>query len=95
VPREGLSREELIVLVRRIMAVDAESEAEHDRLIELFEANVPRPRASDLIFWPEYAAGEQRKLSAAEVVDLALSYKPMAYRRTSVVARPRGYCVGR
>jgi hypothetical protein len=31
-----------------------------------------------LIFWPEHAIGEQRELSAEEVVDLALSYKPIA-----------------
>jgi len=60
------------------MVGDAPTEEEHDRLIELFERNVPRPGASDLIFWPERVVGEQRELSAEEVVDIALSYKPIA-----------------
>jgi hypothetical protein len=39
---------------------------------------VPRPDASDLIFWPEHATGERRELTAEEVVDLALSYEGIA-----------------
>ena len=72
-----MSRAELIALVERIMAVEVGSEAEHDRLIERFEKNVPRPDASDLIFWPEHATSDARELSAEEVVDLALSYRPI------------------
>lgn len=73
-----MNRHELIALVERILAGDAPTEEEHDRLIELFEKNVPRPGASDLIFWPEHAIGESRDLTAEEVVDIALSYRPIA-----------------
>jgi hypothetical protein len=73
-----MDREHLIALVRQIMAVDPPTEEEQNRLIHLFEANVPRPGASDLIFWPKTVPGVDRELSAEEVVDLALSYKPIA-----------------
>jgi hypothetical protein len=53
------------------------TEDEHDALIELFEANVPRPGATDLIYRPEHAIGEDRELSAEEVVDIALAYEPI------------------
>lgn len=72
-----MSRDELIDLVRRIMAAEGETEEEADALVELFEANVPHPRASNLIFWPEHEIGERRELTPEEVVDLALSYEPI------------------
>jgi hypothetical protein len=75
-----LSRDELIELVERIMRAEGETQEEADRLVELFEASVPRPDASDLIFWPKLALGDAspgRELTAAEVVDLALSYRPI------------------
>lgn len=76
-----MSRDELIHLVERIMRAEGETEEEADRLVDLFEASVPRPGASDLIFWPEQALGDDypgRELGAAEVVDVALSYSPIA-----------------
>jgi hypothetical protein len=76
-----MSREELIELVERIMRAEGETEEQADQLIDLFEANVPRPEASDLIFHPEQALGDAypgRELTAAEVVDFALSYRPIA-----------------
>ena len=72
-----MTREELVELVRRIMAADAASEEEDDALLALFEASVPHPRASNLIFWPEHELGEKRELTPEEVVDLALAYKPI------------------
>jgi hypothetical protein len=75
------NREELIALVERIMRAEGATEQEADALIDLFEASVPHPAAGDLIFHPEHALGEAypgRELTAAEVVDLALSYRPIA-----------------
>jgi hypothetical protein len=72
-----VTRYELIDLVRRIIAAEGETEEEDDALMALFEANVPRPNASDLIYWPEHAIGERRELTPEEVVDIALSYKPI------------------
>ena len=66
----------MIDLVRRIMEADAASEAEHDALIDRFEASVPRPGASALIFWPEQE-GFDRELTPEEVVDVALAYRPI------------------
>lgn len=76
-----LSRDELIDLVERIMRAEGDTEEEADRLVELFAASVPHPCASDLIFWPKLELGDDypgRELAAAEVVDLALSYRPIA-----------------
>lgn len=64
-----MSREELIVLVDRIMKCDG-TEEEIDEMIELLEKNVPDPEVSDLIFW-----GKSR--TPQEIVDTALSYKPI------------------
>ena len=49
--RQGqrLSREQLIELVRKIMLAEAD-EAEMDDMVRTFEANVPHPDGSDLIF---------------------------------------------
>ncbi len=70
-----MTREELIDLVRRIQAAEGESEEEADRLVELFEANVPHPGAADLIFyWDDHFDHDPR---AEEVVDRALSYRPI------------------
>jgi hypothetical protein len=88
VEEREVDREELITLVQRIMAGEAKTEEEDDRLVELFEANVPRPGASDLIFWPEHALGERRQLTAEEVVDLALSYKRIPMGPASTPAEP-------
>ena len=67
-----LSRAELIAVVERIIAVDG-TEAELDEMVSLLQANVPHPAVSDLIFWPE----GNKQVSAEEVVDAALSYKPL------------------
>jgi hypothetical protein len=70
-----VTRDELIGLVQQIMAAAGDSEEEADRLIAVFEENVPHPAASDLIFYPDQYFG--REPSAEEVVDRALDYKPI------------------
>ena len=48
------------------------TEAELDRDMQLLEANVPHRHVSDLIFYP------QKEMTAEEVVDEALAYRPIA-----------------
>ena len=72
-----LSREQLVALVERIRTAD---DTEQDWLVGHFEANVLHPRASSFIFFPEYELGteyEGKRLSAEEVVDHVLAYKPI------------------
>lgn len=55
-----LSRQELIELVKRIMAVNASTtEKEDDRLVQLFRDNVTHPEATDLIFYPHRFSSDQ------------------------------------
>lgn len=68
-------RERLIELVQRIMDGDYASEQESDMLIAQFQAAVIHPRASDLIFHP--SEGLDHQPTAAEVVDRALSHRPI------------------
>ncbi|WP_195575577.1 bacteriocin immunity protein [Paenibacillus sp. 1001270B_150601_E10] len=65
-----LSRDELIILVRKIMNCEG-SEHEIDEMINLLERNVPDPHVSDLIFWSDI------EYSPEEIVDKAMSYKPI------------------
>jgi hypothetical protein len=70
----GVTREEAITLVQRIMNAElADEEASHwlETLDRTF--GCPSGYVSDLIFWPE--AGEP---TAAEVVDRARAYRPIA-----------------
>lgn len=64
-----MSKEELIKLVEKIMKCEG-TEEEIDGMIELLEKNVPHPEVSDLIFW-------DRERTPQEIVELALSYKPI------------------
>jgi hypothetical protein len=64
----------IIALVQRLMAGDFASEEEADRLVAEFEASVPHPRASDLIYHPK-SEGFRHEPSAAEVVDRAFQYR--------------------
>ncbi|MFK0110917.1 e9imm peptide [Streptomyces sp. NPDC091217] len=70
-----MSRAEAIVLVQRIMQADYASDDEVagwlDRLDKVLAC--PSGHVSGLIFWPE-----GRELSADEVVDQALAYRPIA-----------------
>lgn len=67
----NITTEELVEIVRRILAGDPES----DYYLRLFAANVSHPRVSGLIFHPP---AELRDASAEEVVHTALNYRPIA-----------------
>ena len=67
-----MNREELIAIAKKIINLETASEEEEDDLIEIFTDNVPDPNASDLFFSKEYDG-----LTAEEIVDKAVSYKPI------------------
>jgi hypothetical protein len=72
---ERLNRDQLIELVGKIIAVRG-TEKEIDSWVRIFAANVPHPEASGLIFWSSrYGLG--RSPTAEEIVDKALSYRPI------------------
>lgn len=64
-----MTREELIDLVKDIMNVKGKTEEQINALIDVLEKNVPHPAVSDLIYYDD--------LTAEEIVDKALSYKPI------------------
>ncbi|MFI5531250.1 hypothetical protein ACIA8O_22235 [Kitasatospora sp. NPDC051853] len=66
-----VTRDELVEIVRRILAGDPEG----GYYLRLLEANVTHPRVSDLIFHPP---AELRGASAGRIVDEALGYRPIA-----------------
>jgi len=63
---------DLIQLVRKIIAAEG-SEEEIDNMLDILERSVPDPYVSDLIFYPP----EGKDLSPEEIVERALSYKPI------------------
>ncbi len=63
-------RQQLIELVRKISQATG-SEAEINNWITLVENSVPHPAVSDLIFHPS------EEMTPEEVVDKALSYRPI------------------
>lgn len=65
----AMTREELIKLVIEITTVEGKTEEQIDKLIGLFKTNVPHPSPSNLIYYED--------LTPEEVVDKALSYKPI------------------
>ncbi|MEV5612094.1 e9imm peptide [Streptomyces sp. NPDC052225] len=71
----GMSRAEAVHLVRRIMAAECASEDETADWLERLDTALACPSGyvSGLIFWPP-----ERELSADEVVDHALAYRPIA-----------------
>jgi hypothetical protein len=72
---QKLSRDELIELVKKITA-PKNNEEDILNWLEIFERNVPHPEVSGLIYWPnDYGLGDSP--SAEEIVDKALSYKPI------------------
>jgi len=73
---EAARRLELADLVERIRSGVIESEEEQDRAIAEFASRVPHPRASDLIFHPDLEFDHVP--SAEEIVDRALSYRPLS-----------------
>jgi hypothetical protein len=77
---EDISRAELIEIVRRLMPTDELYDADNEAYwTALFEANVPRPDAASLVYYPPDDAVDARSWapSADEVVELALSYRPI------------------
>ena len=68
-------RERLVGLVRRIMKGDYATDDDVERLVAEFEAGVPRPGASDLLFhWQDEFDHEP---TATEVVGRALASRPI------------------
>jgi hypothetical protein len=65
-----MNRTELIELVKKISVADG-TEEELDNMVDTFMENVPDPNAVDYIFQKQYEG-----LTAEEIVDKALSYKP-------------------
>lgn len=66
-----MTREELIQLANKIIKAEG-TEEEVIANVLLFEKNVPDPNASDYLTQPEYD-----DLSPEQIVDKALSYKPI------------------
>lgn len=67
-----MTKEELIQLAKNIMNAARKTEEENNEMLLTFLDNVPDPNASDLFFSLEYAG-----LTAEEIVEKALSYKPL------------------
>lgn len=63
-----MSKEELVLLVKKIMNPELEDEV-IGKYIDLLEENVPHPAPSDLIFWSE------EEYTAEQIVEIALNYK--------------------
>lgn len=70
-----MTRDEAVVLVQRIMDVDYDDDAQMPLWLERLGRTLgcTAGYVSDLIFWPADAAP-----TAAEVVDQALAYRPIA-----------------
>ncbi|MFJ9979391.1 e9imm peptide [Streptomyces cyaneofuscatus] len=70
-----VDRNEAVALVQRIMDADYASEGEADGWLDALDRALacPTGHVRDLIFWPP-----ERDLLAAEVVDQALAYRPIA-----------------
>lgn len=76
-----MTREELIELGKEIVAENSDEERLRG-LREKFSNNVPHPNGATLFNYPENFNARKMKLSqynptVEEVVDLALSYKPI------------------
>jgi hypothetical protein len=67
-----VTRDELIEIVRRILAG---GDDDVDYYVLLLEVNVHHPGVIDLIFWPP---PELADASPEEIIDAALSYRPIA-----------------
>ncbi|MFI6874543.1 hypothetical protein ACIBL6_13970 [Streptomyces sp. NPDC050400] len=69
-----VTREELIEIVGRVLA----NTAAHDYYLLLLEVNLPHPAVSGLIYHPGDAFQGRQDATAEEIVDKALSYRPIA-----------------
>ncbi|MFF9060867.1 bacteriocin immunity protein [Streptomyces sp. NPDC101213] len=72
---EEMSRAEAVALVQRIMDADHASDDEVEGWLNRLDRVLacPSGHVRDLIFWPP-----ERELSAEEVVDRGLAYRPVA-----------------
>ena len=66
-----LGKNELLELVKKICNAELETPEEYDDAIYLFNLNCIHPDGSNLIFYQE------PELTPEEIVDKALSYKPI------------------
>lgn len=66
-----LSKEELIELVKKIRNGEFEDEKERTILLERFRENVPHPEVINLMYY------HKPRLTPEEIVEKALSYKPI------------------
>ncbi|WP_282703615.1 bacteriocin immunity protein [Streptomyces sp. CC219B] len=73
----SLTRTDLIALVERIQSGEG-TEEEQAELRRTLERNVLHPRVTDLIYWPRQEGYDRDDLTAEEIVDAALAYKPIA-----------------
>jgi hypothetical protein len=72
VPTVDLTREEMVEIVSRVLAVD--SVAERDFYLELFLINCKHRSGSDLLYWPNLVPElpQGREPTVEEVADLAM-----------------------
>ena len=76
-----MKREELIELGKKIVNCEG-TEQEIDKMIELFDRNVPHPNGSNLFYYPENYNARTFDISkynptVEDVVDNCLNYKPI------------------
>ncbi|WP_431962100.1 hypothetical protein [Actinacidiphila sp. bgisy160] len=69
----GVTREELVGIVRRV--TDGAVGADTDHHLLLFDCNTPHPRACDLLFHPPAGLEDA---TPERIVDAALAYRPIA-----------------
>jgi hypothetical protein len=74
------SRDELIRMVQHLIDADL-PEDEEDRIVDELKSSVIDPRVTDLIY------DNTPKLTAEEVVDTALAYRPIELQQGNVSAR--------
>ncbi|KAB8141079.1 hypothetical protein F8S13_21420 [Chloroflexia bacterium SDU3-3] len=73
--KQKLDRAQIVFLVDKLLKAEGTASEMGDWL-ELVKANVPDPGIQGLIYWPNhYGLGDNP--SAEEIVDKALSYKPI------------------
>ena len=76
-----MTREELIEIGNKIVNCEG-TEKEQDDMYELFSKNVPHPKGANLFYYPENYNARKDNIAdynptVEEVVDKALSYKPI------------------
>lgn len=76
-----MTREELIELGYKIVNCEG-TEEEQDNMYKLFSDNVPHPKGANLFYYPENYNARKHNIAdynptVEEVVDKALSYKPI------------------